>query len=123
VLTRGTFRDIRWMTVTPDGIVYLIDGVDLMRLSPSGELKTVVRGLSTSSSRHAVMGLWTRGNDVYAAEFAGGRVKRIEPRGCVTIVAESRFPWSVTGGAFDDAGHLWVLEWTITNQARVRRVK
>jgi len=123
VLARGNFRDIRWMTVTPDGTVYFIDRVDLIRVTPEGRVVTVARHLSSGSGRHAVMGLWIdRQRNVYAADYSGSKVKRVDPNGRVTVVARSPFPWGPTGGAFDRAGNLWLLEYNILNAARARKI-
>jgi hypothetical protein len=130
VLARGPFRDIRWMTVAPDGSLFFIDTADLMRLSPRGEVKALVRNLATTRRirpdielRHAVLGLWTdRAGNVYAADFAHGQAKRITPAGVVTVIAESHLPWSVTGGTFAPNGDLWLLETSVGNEVRVRKV-
>ena len=123
VLARGNFHDIRWMTVTSDGIVYFIDRVDLIRITPDGRVVTVTRNVSAGSGRHAVMGLWVdRLGNVYAADYSGSKVKRIDRHGGVTVVARSSFPWAPTGGTFDRNGNLWLLEYNIVNQARARKV-
>lgn len=130
VLARGPFKDVRWMTVTPDGTLYVVDTPDLVRISPRGEVKVLARNLAGTrfirpdvELRHAVMGLWSdrRGN-VYAADYSNGKVKRITPEGQVTVVAESHLPWAVTGGTFAPNGELWLLETSVTNDVRVRRV-
>jgi streptogramin lyase len=123
VLARGNFRDIRWMTVTPDGTVYFVDKVDLIRVTPDGRLVTVARNLSAGSGRHAVMGLWVDGQgNVYAADYSGSKVKRIDRHGRIEVVARSPFPWGPTGGTFDRSGNLWLLEGNIVNQARARKI-
>jgi hypothetical protein len=130
VLVRAPFRDMRWMNVTADGTVYLIDTVDLMRISPDGRVVPVARGLSSRSllrpwtgDRHRIMGVWfDRTGNVYVADYAGANVKRIDARGRVTVIARSSYPWSPTGGAFDRNGKLWLLEYSV-NSARVRRLE
>jgi sugar lactone lactonase YvrE len=122
-VARHNFRDVRWMTVTPDGTVYLIDRVDLLRVTPDGRVATVARNVSAGSGRHAVMGLWLdRQRNVYAADYSGSKVKRIDPNGRVEVVARSLFPWGPTGGVFDRSGNLWLLEYNILNQARARKI-
>src|SRR6266849_4956574 len=128
-LAHGRFRDIRWMTVTPDGIVYFIDTVDLIRVTPDGRIATVTSELSDSrwlrvwvGSRHRVMGLWVdRSGNVYVADHAGGNVKRVDRKGRVSVIARSTYPWVPTGGTFDRDGNLWLLEYSV-NDARVRKV-
>lgn len=135
VLARGDFHDIRWMTARPDGTVYFIDATedrsDLVRVTPAGGVRIVVRNLAERrllrpdiEQRHAVMGLWTdRAGNVYAADYAHGQVKRVTPAGRVAVVAESTLPWSVTGGVFAPNGDLWLLETSTTNAVRVRKVR
>ena len=124
------FQDVRWMTVTPEGTVYLTDLYDLVRVTPDGAVKTIASGLAswslsrlTRPDRHAIMGLWTdRQGNVYAAVFANHVVKRVQPDGSVTAVVHSSPPWSPTGGLIAPNGDLWILECSITNAARVRRI-
>jgi hypothetical protein len=129
-IARGKFRDIRWMTAAPDGTVYFIDTVDLIRVAPDGRLTTVARGLSDGGimrawvgARHRVMGLWVdRAGNVFVADHAGGNVKRVDRNGRVTVVVRSTYPWGPTGGTFDRDGNLWLLEYSI-NDARVRKIR
>jgi len=128
-LAHQTFRDIRWMTATPDGVLYFIDTLDLIRVA-NGATTTVAKNLSELhvprawiGSRHRLMGLWTdRSGNVYVADAAGAKVKRIDAKGKVTIVASSSYPWSPSGGTFDRQGNLWLLEFNPINDVRVRKV-
>jgi hypothetical protein len=130
VLARGRFRDIRWMTATPSGTVYLIDAVDLVQVSPNGAVRTVAKNLSSSrflrpdiGPHHLLMGLWTdpRGN-VCVADYAHGVVKRVALDEGVSVIARSHLPWSVVGGTYGPRGELWLLEWAVNGSVRVRRV-
>ncbi|HEX2122304.1 MAG TPA: hypothetical protein VHL59_11735, partial [Thermoanaerobaculia bacterium] len=122
VLARGGFRDIRWMNATADGTVYFVDAGDLVRITPDRRLTRVARGLG--SARHALMGIWLdRAGNVYLADAAHREVKRVTPAGKVSSVAKSTLPWSPSGGAFAPNGDLVLLEYSITNAVRVRRVK
>src|SRR5439155_25766851 len=123
VLARGKFRDIRWMTVSPEGTVYFIDTLDLIRVMPDGRIATVARNLSDVNvlriwigSRHRLMGLWLDGRgNVYVADHAGGNVKRVDRNGRAAVVARTPYPWAPTGGTFDRDGNLWLLEYSATN--------
>jgi len=128
-MARGHFRDIRWMTVSPDGVVYFIDTVDLVRVTQDGHVAIVARNLSDAKwlrpwiGRHRVMGLWLdRAGNVYVADHAGGNVKRVNRSGNVTVVTRSTYPWSPTGGTFDRDGNLWLLEYAV-NSARARKIR
>jgi len=128
VLARGTFDDVRFMTVTPEGIVYFVDTLDLLRVTADGKMSLLARGVSTKNlidlgpAHHQIMGLWTdQAGNVYAADNKNNVVKRIARDGTINIVARSWLPWSVTGGAFAPNGDLWLLE-SAMYEARVRRI-
>ena len=129
-IAAAKFRDVRWMTATADGTVFLTDLYDLVRVTPDGIVKTIARGLAswnvnrlTGPDRHAIMGLWTDAREnVYAAVFADHAVKKIQPDGRVTTVVHSKSPWSPTGGLVAPNGDLWILECSATNAVRVRRI-
>lgn len=131
VIARGGFRDIRWMNATADGTVYFIDAGELVRITPDRRLTRVARGLAKTTllrphipDRHALMGIWfDRAGNVYLADAAHGEVKRVTPAGKVSTVAKSTLPWSPSGGAFVPNGDLVLLEYSITNAVRVRRVR
>ena len=130
-LTHGAeFRDVRWMTVSADGVVYLVDGADLRRVAPDGTVVTVASGLKERAytqlfvnEPHVLMGLWLDGQqNVHLAVYGARLVKKITPAGLVSVAARSSFPWSPTGGMFAPNGDLWLLEYSITGAARVRRI-
>lgn len=128
-LVAGELKQMHWLHATPGGTVYTIDGADLVRVR-NGHVTRFARDIMKRSVRrpyvelrHAVMGIWTDGaENVYLADFAGGEVKRVTQAGVMTTFASSTLPWSPTGGAFARNGDLWVLETTLTNQVRVRKV-
>ena len=120
-----------WMTVTPEGTVLFLDQGDLRRMAPDGALSTVAKNLASRTltqlqvgDRHLVMGVWTdpEGN-AYVAVYGARQVKRIDPAGGIQVVATSSFPWSPTGGLAAANGDLWLLEYSLTNEARVRRIR
>ena len=127
-LSDRKFGDIRSMIVSPGGVVHLIAAGHLWRIEPGGATRRLAAGLSEQLAdqppvpeRHRVMGLWgdRRGN-VYAAIWGGRKVKRIDPRGRIAVVARSALPWSPSGGMVARDGRLWLLEYSVDNQARVR---
>jgi sugar lactone lactonase YvrE len=130
VHSRGPFRDIRWMISDGDGVLYLIDDGNLVRVDRDGSVHTMAAGLASRSLKqfnvgpqHALMGLWLDGSrNVYVANYGAGVVKKITPGGAVTTAAKSRFPWSPAGGMTAKNGDLWILEANITNAMRVRRI-
>jgi ribosomal protein L32E len=129
-LVSAPFRNIRWMTVSPAGTVYLVDLHDLVQILPNGTVRTVARNLAERrrsfvlfTDQHAIMGLWADARDnVYAAVMADREVKRISPDGRVEVVARSGLPYSPTGGLVAPNGDLWILEYADPLAVRVRRI-
>ena len=123
-------RDVRWMTAAPDGTIYFVDSGEIRELSPAGRFRTRTSGIARRSwtqpqvnAPHRVMGLWTdRAGNVYAAVYGSREVIRVSPDGRKQVVTTSRLPWSPTGGMVAANGDLWLMEWSYTNAARVRRI-
>ena len=45
IARKAGVRDVRWLTVTPEGTVYLIDLLDIRRITPQGRINTIARNL------------------------------------------------------------------------------
>ncbi len=119
-----------WMTATSEGRLFLTLDHDLLCVEPDGRVTVHARSLAERaftqihvSDRHALMGVWSdaRGH-VYVAVWGGRMVKRVAPDGAVSVVARSAPGWGPTGGFVAPNGDLWVLESSITNAVRVRRL-
>jgi hypothetical protein len=110
---------INWIAAGPNGSLYVVDGPDLRRISREGRLATVAPDLGSH-----LMGLWpdnTR-NSVYVAVYGRNAVVRVGPDGRVVTVTQTPAPWAPSGVIVAPDGALWVLEYSTSNQARVRRV-
>ena len=129
-IARAPFKNVRWMTATRQGTVYLVDLHDLVRIDPDGKVRTIARNVAEdrrsflgSVDQHAVMGLWTdAAGNVYAAVHSDGLVRKFSPQGAMTVVARSPSPWGPTGGLVTPRGDLWVLEAHMPDSVRVRRI-
>ena len=131
-IANGIFTDVRWMYCSPKDRIYFIDLKDLITIEPDGRFTVLAKNLQEKSlafglfagDRHNVTGIWSdKLDNLYVAVFGGQKIKRIKPDGTVTVVATSQNPWSPTGGVFDEQGNLWVLEYSLTNTARVRKIE
>jgi hypothetical protein len=124
------FRDVGWMTVSPDGHLFLINKGSLHRVAPDGEITAVADNLSErqpapakASNRYYHMGQWLDANgNVYVAVPGERLVLQIGVDGSKTIVARSSGRWSPSGGMIDRNGDLWLLEYSTTNEVRVRQI-
>jgi hypothetical protein len=121
---------VSWMTATPDGVLFLMDGGDRRRVAPDGKVTTVAAKLSErkpasaeASDLNYHMGLWTdyKGS-VYVAVGRERLVLKAQDNGATAVVTRSRDGWSPSGGMFDRDGALWLLEYSPTNAVRVRRI-
>jgi hypothetical protein len=129
-VTDACFADIRWMTISPGGNIFLIDQVDLKRITAKGEVETLApkineRKLSqfTVNDRHLVMGVWSdQKENAYVAIYGGRMVKKVTPDKKVSVVAETSIGWSPTGGLVAPNGDFWLLECSPTNAVRVERI-
>ncbi|MBX2961431.1 MAG: hypothetical protein KF687_02895 [Cyclobacteriaceae bacterium] len=123
-------ENIRWMTVTGDGIVYLIDLYDLKRIDKQGQVTLIVSQLQDPgwlqffiNDTHAIMGIHTdKQENVYAAVQNGRKVKKISPDGKVTVFAKTTIPWTPTGVLRAPNGDVWILETSSVNAVRVERI-
>jgi hypothetical protein len=117
---QARFGPIGAIAVGPGGDLYVTDEVSVRRVTPSGRVTTLARGerlLKPSlvsrfgSGRFGkMMGLAVDAHgNVFAANYGGGRVVAVSPRGEVTSVLESRSPWSPSGVALSGAD-VYVLE-------------
>ncbi|GAA4421485.1 hypothetical protein GCM10023187_57390 [Nibrella viscosa] len=130
VHAQGPFTGIGWLTCTPDGIIYLTDGPAVKQILPDGRVQTLARNLRENRQAQlptggppALMGLsYDLSGNVYVACFGAGMVQKINSAGQVTVVAQSKHPWSPAGVLADKTGNLWLLEYSTANQARVRRI-
>ena len=126
-VARGRLREPRWINVTSGGVLYVIDGRDLVRVAPDGNVRPISANLVPESKlhgAHVLFGVWfDRAGNVYVADYAHRRVLRVANDGRSSVFAESVWPWGPPGGVFAPNGDLWLLEYSVTNQARVRRIK
>src|SRR6185295_19660164 len=116
-------RNVRWQAMGSDGSLLFADAGDLRSLAPNGTFRTLARKLQSEREAQLLMGIWTDGGrGVYVADYGHREVKRIGPDGKVTVVARSHLPWAPSGGLFAPDGTLWLLESSIINSVRVRRI-
>lgn len=114
-------RPINWMaaSATQPGTLFIVDGPDLRRVDSLGRVTTVARNIGEQ-----LMGLWPSGDgQVYVAVYGARAIVRVNiADGSITPVARSPEPWAPSGLLVAPDGHLWVLEYSTDNAARVRRI-
>jgi hypothetical protein len=126
----GPFRDVRWMTVTPDGVVYLVDSGRLLRIAAGGTVSTVLPAVSAEkpppadvADPHYQGGLWPCADgSIYVAVPEERLVLAVKPDGSTRVAARSPLLWAAYGGMLDRQGNLWLLETSKINAVRVRRI-
>lgn len=123
------FQNVSWLYATPGGTLYLVDLLDLKRISTQGTVTTLATDLaerrrpelSWVNDPHRLMGLWVDDKGtVYVCDYGAGEVHRVTPEGRSTVVTRSPPGWSPSASAITPDGRLWLLEWSADNRARVR---
>ncbi len=126
----GKFKDVGWMHAEPSGTIYFVDLHDLYKIDAKKNLSLLAKDITQTSlafntmeGRHSLFGLWTdKKKNVYIANYSGQVVKQIDVSGKITNLVYSVTPWSPTGGLFDKEGNLWLLECSLANEHRVRKI-
>jgi len=129
-LIEGKFGFIGWLFTTRNGILYFTENNKLHRLLPKEKLETVAENIGSRSTDFTVMGhnynsygIWTDATDnIYVAMIDSKKVIRIGKDGNPETIVNSNSLWTVISGLFDDAGNMWVLENSATNDVRVRKI-
>ena len=123
-------ENIRWMVCNPEGIVYLIDVVDLKKVDQEGVVTVIAEKLADKKFtqpfvdlNHYLSGVsLDKAGNIYVADYSGRQVKKIAQSKQVSVIAETRIPWSPTGSLLASNGDFWVLENSMTNEVRVERI-
>jgi hypothetical protein len=134
-LVEGKFGFIGWLTCTKNGLLYFTENNKLHRLSPNGKsdsyrMETLANNIGSKSTDFSMMGrnynsygIWTDASDnVYLAMIDSKKVIRIGTDGNPQTILTSNSMWTVCSGIFDNNGNMWVLENSLTNEVRARKI-
>jgi len=117
----GPLRWLNGLAAGPDGSIYFSENRAVRKISPQGQVSTVVDSISLTDcasipGNDGHLGPNLRGLDVdasgtiYVAAAACGRVLKITTDGRVTSILNTTSPWSPTGVALS-GNDLYVLEY------------
>jgi sugar lactone lactonase YvrE len=119
--TEARFESIGGLAFGPDGSLYVTDEGSLRRVSLSGEVRTLARGLDEPLPDDAragyggLMGLAVdAAGNVYVADYGRRRVLKVAADGEVTRVVRAEAPWAPHGVAATSDGRVLVLETAFT---------
>ena len=129
-LAEGKFGFIGWLTCTKNGSLYFTENNKLHRLSPDGKLETLANNIGSKSTDFSMMGrnydsygIWTdAAGNVYIAMIDSKKVIRIGADGNPQTILTSNSLWTVCSGIFDNNGNMWVLENSLSNEVRARKI-
>lgn len=134
-LIEGKFGFIGWLASGKDGSLYFTENNKLHRLSPDGQsdryrMKTLADNIGSKSTEFSMMGrnydsygIWTDAADnVYLAMIDSKKVIRIGKDGKAETVINTNSTWTICSGLFDNNGDLWVLENSMINEVRARKI-
>ncbi|GHN03155.1 hypothetical protein WSM22_46440 [Cytophagales bacterium WSM2-2] len=120
-------ENIRWMTCTPEGVVYIVDLHDIKKMDLHGHIITLTEDVPGKKilslfvdPTHFLSGISVDSHEnVYVADYSAKQVKKITPSKQVSVLAETNTPWSPSGSLLAPNGDFWILENSITNHVRV----
>lgn len=129
-LIEGKFGFIGWLACTKDGSLYFTENNRLHRLSADGQLKTLADNIGSKSTEFSMMGrnydsygTWTDvADNIYLAMIDSKKVIRIGKDGKAITVINTSSLWTICSGIFDKNGDLWVLENSLANEVRARKI-
>ena len=110
--------------------LYVVDLLEIKKVTPAGKVNVVADQLKDDkhpfegvADRHYVYGLWTDNkNNLYAALFGAGKVKKFCTNGDILTVFESPEGWSPCGGIIAPDESLWIMEFSDKRTTRVRKI-
>ena len=123
-------ENIRWMICDPSGVVYLIDVLDLKKIDREGIVTVIAKKLADKKFTqpfvdpiHYLGGVsLDKAGNIYVADYSGRQVKKVTQAKQVSVIAETKIPWSPTGSLLAPNGDFWILENSLTNEVRVERI-
>ncbi len=129
-LLEGKFGFIGWLHASTDGTIYFTENNKLHKLSPDGNFSVLADNLNSKTTGFSIMGhnydsygIWTDAADnIYIAMIDAKKVIRISPDGKVQTILYSNSLWTVCSGLFDNDGNMWLLEYSVTNETRARKI-
>ncbi len=116
---QAQFRALSYMTLAPDGALYMIDGGALRRVTLDGAVSTIARDLdkhapeekATGETYGGFMGLCVDAQGrVFVTDYPNRRVLQAQRDGRVSTALRARAPWAPAGVAVGRGGELYVLE-------------
>jgi hypothetical protein len=134
-LVEGKFGFIGWLTCTKNGSLYFTENNKLHKLYPEGKsdsyrMETLADYIGSKSTDFSMMGrnydsygIWTDAADnVYLAMIDSKKIIRIGTDRKPQTILTSNSLWTVCSGIFDNNGNMWVLENSVSNEVRARKI-
>jgi hypothetical protein len=131
VMVTGNFNHMSRLYVTKDGMVYFLANNNLYKITTAGHVSILAKGIGDENEYNLIKqrpgnslsNVWVHQDTVYISDYTGRKVKRWSPSGKMAIIAQSSSPWSPSGGVIDHQGNLWIMEYSITNTVRLRKIQ
>jgi hypothetical protein len=131
IFATGNFRGVRWLHPQEDGSVLYVKDNSVNRVDAGGKVTCIARNVARakpafkfSGNSITLWGAWTDNkSNVYVAVFSDQAVKKIDPKGKVSVFYTSKGSWAPNHGVFDSHGTLWLLESSDNNEILVTGVR
>lgn len=127
-------KDIRKLFCSTQGSVFYVDDNDLYSIATEGDHtpKLIcsdldgIKGMDPKRKpNNNTMGIWGDGSgNVYVAVNNKKAILRVEPKsGMYKIIYTSPAGWAPSGGLIDRDNCLWVMEYNLANEVKVKKIK
>ena len=111
-------------------MVSFVDTLDLKKIDGKGTVTVIAKNLADKKftqlflePNHYLSGIsLDKAGNIYVADYSGRQVKKITQTKEVSVIAETKIPWSPTGSLLAPNGDFWILECSLTNEVRVERI-
>ncbi len=125
VLATGDFKNVQWMHVVANKL-YFVKEDDIFLIDTINKIQIFAKDLNDkkeSQGHNSLFGLWSDDKmNLYVANTDRKKVQLITQNGAASDFYISENGWMPTGGVFDKDGNLWLLEASLKNDVRVKKI-
>src|SRR5688572_20858976 len=122
IVTDKPLGHLSWLAVSADGnTLYATSSAGFSAIDPKGKVTSLLH--ESHAERQMLFGIWPAKNgEVYVADYGQNAIKKVAKSGEVSDVAKTAAPWAPSGITIAPDGSLWLLEYSVSNKARVRKI-
>lgn len=122
VLAEGDFKDVQWMFAL-NGNLYFIKNGNVYVIAEPGKLKFFAGNVNQQKPGGAYSIWGDNHKNIYISNTDVREVQKVTVTGKISSYFKFEKDWLITAGLFDNNENLWLLECSVKNEIRVRKVE